>query len=47
MNGIIDSWVEASKKAMFSMVEKPGYEDIAKKMAENISKLERIRIDGS
>lgn len=43
-NPFIQPGVEAYKKAMFAMVEKPGYEDEAKKMAEATEKLERIVI---
>lgn len=43
-NPFIQPGVEAYKKAMFAMVNKPGYEDEAKKMAEEIAKLERIVI---
>lgn len=43
-NPFIQPGVEAYKKAMFAMVDKPGYEDEAKKMAEETAKLERIAI---
>ncbi|MBN2060307.1 MAG: glucose-6-phosphate isomerase [Deltaproteobacteria bacterium] len=46
-NPFIQPGVEAYKKAMFSMVEKPGYEDISKEMAQNMAKIERIIINGS
>jgi glucose-6-phosphate isomerase len=43
-NPFIQPGVEAYKKAMFAMIDKPGYEDEAKKMAEETAKLERIVI---
>ncbi len=43
-NPFIQPGVEAYKKAMFAMVDKPGYEDEAKKMAQETAKLERIVI---
>lgn len=46
-NPFIQPGVEAYKKAMFALVEKPGYKDIAREIAEDMKKLERIVIDGS
>jgi glucose-6-phosphate isomerase len=43
-NPFIQPGVEAYKKAMFAMLEKPGYEDEAKKIEEERTKLERIVI---
>ena len=43
-NPFVQPGVEAYKKAMFAMIGKPGYEDRAAKMEENLSKMERIRI---
>ena len=43
-NPFIQPGVEAYKKAMFAMLEKPGYEDEAKKLEEETAKLERIVI---
>ena len=43
-NPFIQPGVEAYKKAMFAMVDKPGYENEAKKLTEEIAKLERIII---
>ena len=43
-NPFIQPGVEAYKRAMFAMVNKPGYEDEAKKMEEESAKLERIVI---
>lgn len=41
-NPFIQPGVEAYKKAMFAMLEKPGYEGEAKKLKEEEAKLERI-----
>ncbi|MBW2609565.1 MAG: glucose-6-phosphate isomerase [Deltaproteobacteria bacterium] len=43
-NPFIQPGVEAYKKAMFSLVGKPGFEDNAKKMAEDIKRMERIEV---
>ena len=43
-NPFIQPGVEAYKKAMFAMLEKPGYEEEAKKLAQETAKLERIII---
>lgn len=43
-NPFVQPGVEAYKKAMFALIGKPGYEDRASKMEENLSKMERIRI---
>ncbi len=43
-NPFIQPGVEAYKRAMFAMLEKPGYEDEAKKLEEESVKLERIVI---
>ena len=43
-NPFIQPGVEAYKKAMFAMLDKPGYEDEAEKLAEEMAKLERIVI---
>jgi glucose-6-phosphate isomerase len=43
-NPFIQPGVEAYKKAMFSLVGKPGFEENAKKMAEDIEKMERIEV---
>jgi len=45
-NPFIQPGVEAYKKAMFAMIGKPGYEAKAKEMAEEISKLKRIKFNG-
>ena len=44
-NPFIQPGVEAYKKAMFALVGKPGFEENARKMDENIKKMERIKID--
>ena len=41
-NPFIQPGVEAYKKAMFAMLEKPGYENEAKELEEESAKLERI-----
>jgi glucose-6-phosphate isomerase len=43
-NPFVQPGVEAYKKAMFAMLEKPGYEDEAEKMEKEGAKLERIVI---
>ena len=43
-NPFIQPGVEAYKNAMFGLIGKPGFEEKALKMEENIKKLERIRI---
>jgi len=43
-NPFIQPGVEDYKKAMFAMLEKPGYEDEAKKLTEETAKMERIVI---
>jgi glucose-6-phosphate isomerase len=43
-NPFIQPGVEAYKKAMFSMIGNPGYEENSKKIEESMKKLERIRI---
>lgn len=43
-NPFVQPGVEAYKKAMFALIGKPGHEDRAAKMEENLSKMERIRI---
>jgi glucose-6-phosphate isomerase len=44
-NPFIQPGVEAYKTAMFALIEKPGYEEKAQTMAEDVKKLERIKID--
>ena len=44
-NPFIQPGVEAYKKAMFALIGKPGYEDEARSIHEEIGKLERIRIN--
>ena len=44
-NPFIQPGVEDYKKAMFAMIGKPGYEERAKNMKEEIAKLERIIIN--
>ena len=44
-NPFIQPGVEAYKKAMFALVGKPGFEEKAREMEEEIKGLERIRID--
>jgi len=36
--------VEAYKQAMFALIEKPGYEEAAQDIKQNLKKRERIRI---
>jgi glucose-6-phosphate isomerase len=43
-NPFVQPGVEAYKQAMFALIGKPGYEERAAKMEENLSNLERIRI---
>ncbi|MCF8063108.1 MAG: glucose-6-phosphate isomerase [Deltaproteobacteria bacterium] len=43
-NPFVQPGVEAYKQAMFALIGKPGFEDKAAKMEENLSKMERIRI---
>ncbi len=44
-NPFIQPGVEAYKKAMFALIGKPGYEDEARSIHQEIGKLERIRIN--
>jgi len=44
-NPFVQPGVEAYKKAMFALVGKPGFEDKAAEMAEEIKKLERIKVN--
>jgi glucose-6-phosphate isomerase len=46
-NPFIQPGVESYKKAMFALINKPGYEENAKEMTERINKLERIRVHAS
>jgi glucose-6-phosphate isomerase len=43
-NPFVQPGVEAYKKAMFALIGKPGFEEEAKEMTEEIEKLERIKI---
>jgi glucose-6-phosphate isomerase len=43
-NPFVQPGVEAYKKAMFALIGKPGFEENARKMDENIRKMERIKI---
>ena len=43
-NPFVQPGVEAYKKAMFALIGKPGYEENAITIEENIKKLERIRV---
>ncbi len=43
-NPFVQPGVEAYKKAMFAMIGKPGFEDRARKMEDNLRQKERIRI---
>ena len=45
-NPFIQPGVEAYKHAMFALIGKPGFEEKAKIMEDNMRKLERIRIYG-
>jgi len=44
-NPFVQPGVEAYKKAMFALVGKPGYEEKAAEMEQDIEKLERIKLD--
>ena len=43
-NPFIQPGVEAYKQAMFALIGKPGYEDIARSIQENLKKRKRIRV---
>ena len=43
-NPFIQPGVEAYKNAMFALIGKPGFEEKAKIMEDNMRKLERIRV---
>ena len=44
-NPFIQPGVEAYKKAMFALVEKPGFEDKVSEMTEEIGRLERVIVN--
>jgi glucose-6-phosphate isomerase len=44
-NPFVQPGVEAYKKAMFSLLGKPGFEEKAKEMQGDIDRLERVKID--
>ena len=43
-NPFIQPGVEAYKQAMFALIGKPGYEDIARSMEKNLKRIKRIRV---
>ena len=43
-NPFVQPGVEAYKKAMFAMIGKPGYEEIAQDMKEDIKEIEKVRV---
>ena len=43
-NPFIQPGVEAYKKALFALLGKPGYEDSARDMKDNLKKMKRIRV---